>query len=148
MLTTSETRLFELVTDLSTLGQLATAIAERGMTNGLTMAQFGVLSHFVRLGGEWSPLRLARAFRVTKQTMTSTLARMAGAGLVSVRPDPRDGRAKLVALTEAGRAAHAETLRRLGPALALAADALPDRAVDELVPLLEEVRAVLDAARG
>jgi DNA-binding MarR family transcriptional regulator len=148
LLTDAEQRLYQLFTEIAIVDQLARSMAERAMPNGLTMAQFGVLTHVTRLGGEWSPLRLARAFQVTKQTMTSTLARLEAAGLVAVRPDPADGRAKLVSLTEAGRAAHRDALQRLGPGLALAADAVPDGLVEALLPKLAELRAVLDAARG
>jgi len=122
-------------------------VTERALPPGLTLAQFGILNHFARLGGEWAPLRLARAFQVTKQTMTSTLARMEAAGLVSIRPDPADGRAKLVALTASGRETHHRCLQRLGPTLALTVDVLPETLVDALLPLLASLRATLDAAR-
>lgn len=148
MLTDAEQRLYRLFTEIAIVEQLSRAVAERALPDGLTMAQFGLLTHFTRLGGEWSPLRLARAFQVTKQTMTSTLGRLEAAGFVAIRPDPADGRGKLVSLTPAGRAAHAEAVKRLGPGLALAADAVPEALVGELLPKLAALRALLDQARG
>lgn len=146
--TDGEQRLLALFTEIGILEQLSRAIAEKALPGGMTMAQLGLLTHFVRLGGAWAPARLARAFQVTKQTMTSTLTRLQAAGFVEVRPDPADGRAKLVTLTDAGRAAHADAMRRLGPALALAADGLPAGLVEGLLPGLKALRRALDSARG
>ena len=42
--------------------------------------------------------------RVSKQTMTSMISQMERDGLVERRPDPRDGRATIVALTPRARA--------------------------------------------
>ncbi len=148
LLTAAERRLLTLFTEIGILDQLSRALAEKALPAGMTMAQFGLLTHFVRLGGDWAPARLARAFQVTKQTMTSTLSRMEAAGFIEIRPDPADGRAKLVSLTPSGQAAHFEAMRRLGPALALAADGLPDGLVEGLLPGLEALRRALDAARG
>nr|WP_239028957.1 MarR family transcriptional regulator [Pseudonocardia acidicola] len=41
--------------------------------------------------------------RITQPGMTGLVARLAAAGLVERSPDPRDGRATLVAITPAGR---------------------------------------------
>jgi DNA-binding MarR family transcriptional regulator len=146
-LSTAEQRLLALFTEIGIIDQLGRAASEKALPGGMTMAQFGLLNHFVRLGGAWAPARLARAFQVTKQTMTSTLSRLEAAGFVEIRPDPADGRAKLVTLTAAGRAAHGEALRRLGPALALAADVLPCGLVEALLPGLQALRAALDLGR-
>lgn len=74
------------------------------LPRGMTKAQFTVLNHFVRLEiSEKLPADLARAFQVSRPTITSTLARMEGAGLVAIRTEPRDGRAKLVSITATGR---------------------------------------------
>lgn len=146
-LSPTERALLALFTEIGIIDQLGRAATERALPRGMTTAQLGLLNHFVRLGGEWSPARLARAFQVTKQTMTSTLARLEAAGFVAIRPDPADGRAKLVSLAPAGRTAHADAMRRLGPALALAADGLPPGLVEGLLPGLEALRRALDARR-
>jgi DNA-binding MarR family transcriptional regulator len=146
-LSPAERGLLALFTEIGIMDQLGRAATERALPRGMTAAQLGLLNHFVRLGGEWAPARLARAFQVTKQTMTSTLARLETAGFVEIRADPADGRAKLVSLTPSGRAAHADAIRRLGPALALAADGLPAGLVEGLLPGLEALRRALDAAR-
>lgn len=88
---------FEFFNEIGIIDQLAGTMFERALPTGMTRAQFTVLNHFVRLGHkERSPAQLASAFQVTRPTMTSTLARMARDGLVAIRDDPTDGRAKLV----------------------------------------------------
>ncbi len=147
MLSPSEQRLWQLFTEIGTLDQLGRTIADSALVSGLSLAQFGLLNHLVRLGGDWSPVRLARAFQVTKQTMTSTLARLERQGYVAIRPDPADGRAKLVSLTAEGAAVHSVCLARLGPAMAVATDSMPDGLVEVLLPKLAALREALDKAR-
>ncbi|MEQ1783915.1 MAG: helix-turn-helix domain-containing protein, partial [Hyphomonadaceae bacterium] len=87
---------FRLFTEIGIINQLSSNRLERELPDGMSLAQFGVLNHFVRLGGQWAPTRLARAFQVTKGAMTNTLQRLEAQGLVKVVPDPKDARAKLV----------------------------------------------------
>lgn len=148
MLSSSEQRLWQLFTEIGILDQLGRTVAESALVSGLSLAQFALLNHLVRLGGDWSPVRLARAFQVTKQTMTSTLARLERQGYVRVRPDPSDGRAKLVSLTPEGAAVHSVCLARVGPAMAVAVDAIPEGLVEMLLPKLVTLREALDRARG
>ena len=58
---------FRLFVEIGIIEQLARNQLEREMPDGLKVSQFGVLNHLDRLGGEWSPARLANAFQVTKQ---------------------------------------------------------------------------------
>jgi DNA-binding MarR family transcriptional regulator len=148
LLSPSEQRLWQLFTEVGILDQLGRTVAESALVSGLSLAQFALLNHLVRLGGDWSPVRLARAFQVTKQTMTSTLARLERQGYVRVRPDPDDGRAKLVSLTPEGAAVHSVCLARVGPAMAVAVDAIPEGLVEMLLPKLVTLREALDKARG
>jgi DNA-binding MarR family transcriptional regulator len=147
LLSPSEQRLWQLFTEIGILDQLGRTVAEGALVSGLSLAQFGLLNHFVRLGGDWSPIRLARAFQVTKQTMTSTLTRLQRQGYIAIRPDPSDGRAKLVSLTPEGAAVHAICLARLGPAMSVAIDAVPEGLVELLLPKLATLREALDSAR-
>ncbi|WP_168217877.1 MarR family winged helix-turn-helix transcriptional regulator [Occultella kanbiaonis] len=65
---------------------------------------------------------LARADRTSQPTMTTQVQRLEDLGWVSREPDPTDGRAALVGMTEAGRAALREVRaareRALEPSLA------------------------------
>jgi DNA-binding MarR family transcriptional regulator len=75
------------------------ALREHG--HQLTISQARV---FQRLGPDGSrPGELAEATQLSKQTLGSILDQLEGAGYVTRVPDPSDGRARLVTITERGR---------------------------------------------
>jgi DNA-binding MarR family transcriptional regulator len=87
-------------------------------SHGLEAWEFDVLSALRRQGPPYqmTPGALIRATLVTSGTMTNRIDRLAEAGLVRRKPDPRDRRGVLVTLTDQGRAkvddALADLLRR------------------------------------
>jgi DNA-binding MarR family transcriptional regulator len=93
---------------------------------GLAEGEFDVLAT-LRRGGppfERAPGELAARTMVTTGAMTKRLDRLERAGLVTRRPAAHDGRGRVVALTDAGRAlideafaAHMRNERRLLDAL-------------------------------
>lgn len=138
---------FELLTEVGIIDQLARARLEAVLPDGLLAPHFGVLNHLVRVGDGISPVALARAFQVTKPTMTNTLQRLEARGLIQLVPDPRDRRAKRVLLTEAGRSMREAALHA---ALAQAEDLRAHICDDELaavLPTMRRLRQVLDEAR-
>jgi len=136
-----------LFNEIGIIEQLARNRFERVMPDGMTLSQFSVLNHFVRLGGEKSPNRLARAFQVTKGTMTSTLQRLEARGCVAIRPDPSDGRGKLVTITPDGRAMRDACITALGPQIAEVERALGVDGFAAALPWLRDLRRYLGAAR-
>lgn len=139
---------FEVFNEIGIIDQLTNAAFTAVLPKGMTIAQFTVLNHFERLGlSEKSPADLASAFQITRPTMTSTLARMEKAGLIAINPDPADGRAKLVSVTKAGRAMRETCLQRLAGPLAEAQAVLSEKTLAQLLPLLKEVREILDRLR-
>ena len=138
---------FRLLTEIGIVSQLSIHRLERVLPEGMSAAQFGVLNHFVRLGGQWSPGRLARAFQVTKGAMTNTLQRLEGQGWVRVIADPGDARAKLVELTPAGRKAQAKAVAAAGRAMTEVIARVPVHDVELALPILERLRKVLDELR-
>ena len=139
---------FRLFTEIGIIEQLARNRLERGLPDGLKFSQFVVLNHLVRLGGEWSPARLASAFQVTKGAMTNTLQRLEMRGLVRIVADPSDGRAKLVTITDAGRHMRADCVASVSPFLADLSQALSDKDLAKVLPVLEKIRKFLDAQRS
>lgn len=139
---------FRLFTEIGIIDQLARNRLERGLPDGLKVSQFIVLNHLVRLGGEWSPARLASAFQVTKGAMTNTLQRLEKRGLVQVLADPRDGRGKLVGITAAGRKMRGRCVKQISPLFADLARELSDRDFASALPVLEKVRRFLDSHRS
>ena len=139
---------FRLFTEIGIIEQLARNRLERGLPDGLKVSQFVVLNHLVRLGGEWSPARLASAFQVTKGAMTNTLQRLEIRALVRIVADPRDGRAKLVTITDAGRGMRADCVASVSPFLSDLSRTLSDKDLAKVLPVLEKIRKFLDAQRS
>lgn len=145
---TDRLELFSLFNEIGIINQLANAAFTAVLPTGITLAQFSILNHFVRLELETKPPKdLASAFQVTRATMTSTLTRLERSGLVKIAPNPEDGRGKLVSITEKGRAMREECITRLQGPLEDANTILDDEEVAALLPLLASVRAKLDRAR-
>jgi DNA-binding MarR family transcriptional regulator len=115
---------------------------------GFVAAQFSVLNHLVRLGDGKTPLALAEAFQVPKNSMTHSLTVLEREGLIEFRKNPQDGRSKLVCITDAGRSFRAETINALAPDIARIAIAFPPEFVARLLPDLESLRKFLDEDRA
>jgi DNA-binding MarR family transcriptional regulator len=81
---------------------------------GLTFARYEalVLLTFSRTG-ELSLSKIGERLMVHPTSVTNTIVRLEGAGLVSRRPNPLDGRGVLAAITERGRAVVEESTRAL-----------------------------------
>ena len=138
---------FRFFTEIGIIEQLARNTFERVMPGGLTLSQFSVLNHFARRGGAQSPLSLARAMQVTKGTMTNTLGKLEAKGSIAIVPDPADGRAKLVSLTEAGLALRQAAIAALAPDLESLIGAFGERRFARATPFLTQLREYLDRAR-
>jgi DNA-binding MarR family transcriptional regulator len=77
---------------------------EAGVTStGLSVAQVSIFSRLVH-EGPVTAASLAVAEHVSQQAIAQSLAGLKTGGLVSVTPDPADGRKSLLEVTAAGRA--------------------------------------------
>jgi DNA-binding MarR family transcriptional regulator len=139
--------IFAVLNEVSIIEHLARNRLERVLPEGLRASHFVVLNHLVRLGDGRSPARIARAVQVERPAMTNTIQKLEARGLVRVGADPRDGRGKLVFLTEAGRAAREAAVAAATGAIAPIADGLSPAELEAALPLLRRLRAALDAAR-
>ena len=140
--------IFRFFNEIGIIAQLSGNAFEKVMPNGMTLPQFSVLNHLVRLGGDRAPARIARAMQVTKSTMTNTLGHLERAGYIAVRPDASDGRAKKVDITEAGRAAREQAITAMAPELAWLMQRISMQEVAAALPLMEQVRKLLDERRN
>jgi DNA-binding MarR family transcriptional regulator len=139
---------FQVFNEVGIIDQLASAMFTRALPKGMTIAQFTVLNHFVRLDpGEKSPAALASAFQVTRPTMTSTLTRMARSGMINIRDDPHDGRAKLVSITSTGRTMRETCVAATATMMPRIADVVSDEDFAAILPALKRIRVALDALR-
>jgi DNA-binding MarR family transcriptional regulator len=144
--TETDPPLFALLNEVGIIEQLARHRFERAQADGLRLPHFTVLNHLVRLGDGKTPGQLARAFQLTKATMTNTLQRLEARGFIRVEADPEDGRGKRVFLTDSGRARRQAAVAALGADLA-ALGATPGLDPTALLPGLRALRAALDKAR-
>lgn len=91
---------------LSRLGpQLERALATVFERFGLGPGEFDVLATLRRAGApcELTPSALMDSMIITSGAVTKRVDRLVAAGLVQRRPDPADGRGRLVGLTAQGR---------------------------------------------
>ena len=139
--------LFELFNEIGIIHQLATAEFNTRLPDGVHVSHFGVINHMVRVGDGWTPLRIAKAFQVTKATMTNTIAKLEAKGLVEVRVNPEDGRSKLVYLTDSGRAFRADAIAQLNPVLDALDKSLGAGSLAESLPNLRRLRCYMDETR-
>lgn len=135
------------ITEITIISHLAQSLLERALPDGMSQAQFGVLNHFARRGGEETPAQLASAFQVTKGAMTNTLQRLEAQGLIVIRPDPGDGRRKFISITPAGTNAQDAAFQALRPQLDAIRAEIPQAEFAAALPFLTRLRAWLDENR-
>jgi DNA-binding MarR family transcriptional regulator len=137
----------QVFTEIGIVDQLVSARLERSLPDGMSAAQFGVLTHFSRRGGAQTPVELARAFQVTKGAMTNTVQRLEAQGFVEVVPDRTDGRRKLVTMTPVGAAAYEQAVAALRPYYAGLREAFDEGEFEAALPFLRKLRGWLDDNR-
>ena len=145
--TADDPPIFNFFNEIGIIDQLAQTLLERALPDKLKMSHFGVLNHFARLGGEQGPAELARAFQVTKGAMTNTVQRLRDRGQMEVNPDPGDGRAKLVRITDKGLRVRAKAIKAISPELAELETQFGSGKFQKALPFLRELRHYLDRAR-
>jgi DNA-binding MarR family transcriptional regulator len=138
---------FRFMNEIAIIDQLGSRIFERVMPDGMTLPQFAVLNHFVRLQRPSSPQKLASAFQVTKGAMTNTLQHLESKGYVRVAPDEKDRRAKVVTITPQGSAARDAAIAALDPILRSMASEISATDIEAALSVLVRVRGFLDAER-
>ena len=135
------------LTEIGIIDQLLSTILDRALPDGVTRAQFALLNHLTRLGGRWTPQRLAAALQVTKGAITNTTQKLAARGAIAITADPGDGRSKFVELTDAGLALRGVCIEALTPHLGSLAQALTANELEAAMPALTAARKHLDEAR-
>lgn len=138
---------FSVFNEIGIINQLARACFERRLPRNLTVPHFSVINHLVRVGDGKSPLVLARAFQVPKTTMAHTISGLANDGLVNIKPNPRDGRGKLVYITKKGRQFREQAIKSLAPDMAEIANHFDFHKLIPLLPVLQELRETMDRYR-
>jgi len=139
---------FELFNEIGIIEQLSRALFEARLPKGLLVSHFSILNHLVRVSDGRTPLELARAFQVAKTTMTHSLSVLEKHAFVETRPNPMDKRSKQVWITAKGRNFREDAIGFLVPDISDLATHYDITKVQQLVPLLAELRKILDERRG
>ena len=139
---------FTLFNEIGIIDQLATARFARVLAPDLNPSEFGVLNHFVRLPGEKSPTRLAKAFQMTKPSMTAILTKLERKGFIEIRGSDEDRRRKIVTITDAGTAARERGVEAIAPLAKIVLENQDISQLEKILPTLQALREFLDAERN
>ncbi|MEM0986723.1 MAG: MarR family transcriptional regulator [Pseudomonadota bacterium] len=139
---------FKVFNEIGIINGLTTTELNRHIAPALNPSEFGVLNHFVRLGDGKTPSWLAKAFQMTRPSMTAIVAKLGTKGFVRVEAGEKDRRVKYVYITDAGRGAWRKALQALGPRLEAVTDEFGKERLAAILPLLSELRAYLDEERN
>ena len=115
----------------------------RVLPKGMELSHFSVLNYLSRGAQERSPAQIAQVFGVTRGAMTNTLGKLEAAGFVHIRPDWDDARRKMVAISNAGRAARDEALDAIAPLVNEIVSDLGEDEVKAALPVLRALRSRL-----
>lgn len=88
-----------------TISRLARKVRTEGGMQEFTPSQTAVVRMLSEIDGGATIAELARLENVRPQSMSATVGELADAGIVDRRPDPTDGRARLVFLTDSAQSA-------------------------------------------
>jgi DNA-binding MarR family transcriptional regulator len=125
------------------LGRTSRQLERATSDDGLTRTQLSVLGTVARLGpigiGE-----LAEIEGLNPTMLSRVVAKLDVIGLISRQPDPSDGRAARVVITESGAALHARLRRARSAALAGVLRELPEGQAEQLLAALPALEALAD----
>ena len=139
---------FRVFNEIGIIDSLATTVLTRHIAPTLNPSEFAVLNHFARLGDGKTPSWLAKAFQMTRPSMTAIVSKLRAKGFVRVEAGETDRREKFVYVTEAGLEARRAALLQLRPQLeTVVAEFGADR-LREILPVLSAFRAYLDEERN
>ena len=139
--------LFALFREIGIIEQLSRTQLEAHLPDGLIAPHFAVLSHLNTRGDGAVPINMARAFQVPKTSMTHTLKGLEKGGYIEIRPNPEDKRSKTVWMTDKGRGLFYQTIEKLAPNMRATLGKMDLEKLAAILPVLSELRAVMDAAR-
>lgn len=136
------------LTEVSIIAHLAETAFTRLMPDGMTVAQFGILNHLLRLKKRQTIGELAIAMQVSQPTMSSTIRKLEDKGFITLSPDEADKRVRYISITQTGTAMRATCVKALSTVQGDLSNALKSNEWQSLLPLLMKLRVVMDNARN
>ncbi len=139
---------FAVMTEIGIISQLADTLFQSHLPKGMTVAQFSVLNHLLRLEEEQTISQLASAMQVAQPTMSSTVRKLEDKGLVELILEPDDRRIRRVAVTDAGAKCRNDAVAALAPIAETLRQNMPSSLWHDILPQLNRIRVFLDQMRG
>lgn len=146
--TDSSSIIFTLFNEIGIINQLSTSRFARVLAPDLNPSEFGVLNHFIRVRDRSSPSRLAKAFQMTKPSMTAILGKLERKGYVEIVGSAEDRRKKIVSITKNGREARQRGVEAMAPLAEILMAGQDVEALAKILPTLQALREFLDAERN
>ncbi len=112
---------------------------------GLTSARWQVLGAVAMVPGPLPVAHIARIMGLTRQTVQRTTNELEAQGLIRFAPNPHHQRAKLVLLTDRGRATYEVARQRQEPWAASLTSGLTAKQIEAATGVLRRVRQRLEA---
>lgn len=138
----------EVLAAVALIEQLAGLTLERVLPDGLTGAQFAVLSHLERAASALTPGMLAQASGVTGGAMTGALDKLQAKGLVLASVDEADRRRKWMRLTSEGLAAQRACVAAARAPREALRQAFAAREFEQALPFLRRLVDFLEPGRA
>ncbi|WP_422345610.1 MarR family winged helix-turn-helix transcriptional regulator [Parasphingorhabdus sp.] len=139
---------FAVMTEIGIINQLADNLFQSHLPNGMTVAQFSVLNHLLRLEAQQTISELAKAMQVAQPTMSSTVRKLEDKGLIELVHEPDDRRIRRVAVTAAGEQLRNDAVAALQPMAEILRQKIPVTEWQALLPPLNRIRVFLDQLRS
>jgi len=146
--TESADLVFSFFNEIGIINQLSTTRFAKVLAPDLNPSEFGVLNHFVRVRDRSSPSRLAKAFQMTKPSMTAILGKLERKGYVEIVNSAEDRRRKIVSITPSGRDARHRGVKAMAPLAGILIEAHHVDALAKILPTLQALREFLDEERN
>lgn len=138
---------FAVMTEIGIINQLADNMFQAHLPKGMTVAQFSVLNHLLRLDVQETISELAGAMQVAQPTMSSTVRKLEDKGLVELIHEPNDRRIRRVAVTATGAQLRNDAVAALAPMADILRANIPETDWEALLPHLHRIRVFLDQLR-
>ncbi len=140
-----EKTILHLFTEIAIVEHLLRNRYDRATPAGMTTAQFGVLTHFIRNGRHEERLSLlAWAFQDSDEYMTEKVASLVQRGMLSTRPVEGEVGDMVVVITDAGRAAHEAALEEMAPEIIQLLEGIDMDDLKTSLSVIQEIRRTLD----
>lgn len=138
---------FKAMTEIGIIAHLADNLFAKFLPGGLTVAQFGVLNHLLRLDRRETIGELASAMQVSQPTMSSTVRKLEDKGFITLISNDADRRVRRVSVTEAGAVIRNQSIANIVPVQQTISGDVSTKEWEALLKTLTKIHIFLDTHR-